>query len=102
MQFLIRDHRAMIAAPIQGDVDGIPKGSHPASVPRSSLDRKVLPLVWDERAIVHFTVKTVIAEERRLSHFLTAHNLFGPKPAPEALPLKRKSNQRSIADENAH
>jgi hypothetical protein len=92
----------MIAASIQGDVDGIPKGSHPASVPRSRLDRKVLPLVWDERAIVHFTVKTVIAEERRLSHFFDARSVFGPKLAPEAFPLKRKSNQRSIADENAH
>jgi hypothetical protein len=102
MQFLIRDHRAMIAAPIQSDVDGIPKGSHPASVPRSRLDRKVLPLVWDERAIVHFTVKNVIAEERWLSHFLNARSVFGPKPAPEAVALKRKSNQRSIADENAH
>jgi hypothetical protein len=66
------------------------------------LDRKVLPLVWDERAIVHFTVKTVIAEERRLSHFFDARSVFGRKPAPEALPPKRKSNQRSIADENAH
>jgi hypothetical protein len=44
----------------------------------------------------------VIAEERRLSHFFDARSVFGPKPAPEALPPKRKSNQRSIADENAH
>jgi hypothetical protein len=43
-------------------------------------------------AIVHFTVKNVIAEERRLSHFFDARSVFGPKPAPEALPLKRKSN----------
>jgi hypothetical protein len=40
MQLLIRDHRAMIAASIQCDVDRIPKGSHSASVPRSRLDRK--------------------------------------------------------------
>jgi hypothetical protein len=102
MQFLIRDHRAMIAAPIQSDVDGIAETSHPESVPRSRLDRKVLLLVWDERAIVYFAVKTVTAEERRLSHFLGARSGFGPKPAPEALPPKQKSNQRSIADENAH
>jgi hypothetical protein len=51
---------------------------------------------------VHFTVKNVIAEERRLSHFFDARSVFGTKPAPDALPLKRKSNQRSIADENAH
>jgi hypothetical protein len=42
--------------------------------------------------IVHFTVKTVIAEEPRLSHFFDARSVFGPKPTPEALPLKRKSN----------
>jgi hypothetical protein len=30
----------MITAPIQCDVDGIPKGSHPESLPRSRLDRK--------------------------------------------------------------
>ena len=28
MQVFVRDHRTMIAAPVQGDVDGIPKGSH--------------------------------------------------------------------------
>jgi hypothetical protein len=102
MQFLIRDHWAMITAPIQSDVDGIAERSHPESVPRSRLNRKVLPLVWDERAIVHFAVNNVIAEERRHSHFFDARSVFGPKPAPEALPVKRKSNRRSIVDENAH
>jgi hypothetical protein len=28
MQVFVRDHFAMIAAPVQGDVDGIAKGSH--------------------------------------------------------------------------
>ena len=28
MQVVVRDHFTMIAAPVQGDVDGIPKGSH--------------------------------------------------------------------------
>jgi hypothetical protein len=28
MQVVVRDHYAMIAAPVQCDVDGIPKGSH--------------------------------------------------------------------------
>jgi hypothetical protein len=28
MQVLVRDHFTMIAAAVQGDVDGIPKGSH--------------------------------------------------------------------------
>ena len=28
MQFFVRDPDTMIAAPVQGDVDGIPKGSH--------------------------------------------------------------------------
>ena len=41
MQLFIRDHRAVIAAPIQSDIDGIPKGSHRASLPRSELDWKV-------------------------------------------------------------
>src|SRR5229473_5635502 len=33
MQVFVREHYAMIAAPVQCDVDGIPKGSHYASVP---------------------------------------------------------------------
>jgi hypothetical protein len=28
MQVLVRDHCPMIAAPVQCDIDGIPKGSH--------------------------------------------------------------------------
>ena len=42
MQVFVRDHLAMIAAAIQCDVDGIPKGSHRESVPRSGLDWKSL------------------------------------------------------------
>src|ERR1044071_7074036 len=33
MQFFVRRTCTMIAAPIQGDVDGIPKGSHHARLP---------------------------------------------------------------------
>jgi hypothetical protein len=33
MQVFVRDHDAMIAAPVQCDVDGIPKRSHHANVP---------------------------------------------------------------------
>jgi hypothetical protein len=33
MQVLVREDYAMIAAPVQCDVDGIPKGSHHARVP---------------------------------------------------------------------
>jgi hypothetical protein len=38
MQLFVREHRTMIAAPVQGDVDGISKGSHdlgvsPISIP---------------------------------------------------------------------
>jgi hypothetical protein len=40
MQVFVRDHCAMIAAAIQCDVDGIPKGPHRGSVPRSELDWK--------------------------------------------------------------
>ena len=32
MQFFVREHCTMIAAPVQCDVDGIPKGSHCVSV----------------------------------------------------------------------
>jgi hypothetical protein len=32
MQLFVRDHGPTIAAPVQGDVDGIPKGSHWLSV----------------------------------------------------------------------
>jgi hypothetical protein len=33
MQLFVRDDRTMIAAPVQCDVDGIPKGSHYVRVP---------------------------------------------------------------------
>src|SRR5439155_9353552 len=33
MQFFVREHCTMIAAPVQCDVDGIPKGSHYVRVP---------------------------------------------------------------------
>jgi hypothetical protein len=33
MQLFVRDPGTMIAAPVQGDVDGIPQGSHGVSVP---------------------------------------------------------------------
>src|SRR2546429_9816401 len=33
MHLFVRDHCTMIAAPVQGDVDGIPKGSHYVRVP---------------------------------------------------------------------
>jgi hypothetical protein len=32
MHVFVRDHYTMIAAPVQCDVDGIPKGSHCVSV----------------------------------------------------------------------
>jgi hypothetical protein len=35
MQFFVREHCTMIAAPIQCDVDGIPQGSHCVSVSES-------------------------------------------------------------------
>jgi hypothetical protein len=28
MQIFVREHCTMIAAPVQGDIDGIPEGSH--------------------------------------------------------------------------
>jgi hypothetical protein len=37
MQVFVRDHHAMIAAPVQRDVDGIPEGSH---------DARVAPIEW--------------------------------------------------------
>ena len=33
MQFFVRGYGAMIAAPVQCDIDGIPKGSHYVRVP---------------------------------------------------------------------
>jgi hypothetical protein len=33
MQFFVREYCTMITAPVQCDVDGIPKGSHYARVP---------------------------------------------------------------------
>jgi hypothetical protein len=33
VQGIVRDHYPMIAAPVQGDVDGVPKGSHQVRVP---------------------------------------------------------------------
>jgi hypothetical protein len=44
MQLFVREHCTMIAAPVQCDVDVIPKGSHYARVPiairQGSLTRK--------------------------------------------------------------
>jgi hypothetical protein len=37
MQVFVRDHLTMIAAPVQGDIDGIPKGSR---------DLGVWPMGW--------------------------------------------------------
>src|SRR5206468_6985924 len=36
MYVFVRDHYSMIAAPIQGDIDGISKGSHSVSVSKAS------------------------------------------------------------------
>jgi hypothetical protein len=47
MQFLVRNYYTMIAAPIQGDVDGISKGTHYQSVPPVEQAIKVSPpLQW--------------------------------------------------------
>src|ERR1700719_1851979 len=40
MQVFVRQYCAMIAAPVQCDVDGIPKGSHYASVPPMEYARR--------------------------------------------------------------
>ena len=37
MQVFVRDHFTMIAAPVQCDVDGIPKGSHYVLLKRANL-----------------------------------------------------------------
>jgi hypothetical protein len=64
MQVFVRDHHTMIAASVQCDVDGIPKGSHCVSVSAikvrlevfliSGYGRPVVPdgLVDDHRAVV--------------------------------------------------
>jgi hypothetical protein len=44
MQVFVREHCTMIAAPVQCDVDGIPKGSHYARVPPMGETGKVSPL----------------------------------------------------------
>jgi hypothetical protein len=44
MQVFVREHFTMIAAPVQCDVDGIPKGSHSARVPPMEYAGKVSPL----------------------------------------------------------
>src|SRR6202043_4232524 len=41
MQVFVRDHFTMIAAPVQCDVDGIPKGSHYARVPPMGKTSKI-------------------------------------------------------------
>src|SRR4029453_15650120 len=43
MQLFIRGNCTMIAAPVQCDVDGIPKGSHSVRVPPMVVRRKLCP-----------------------------------------------------------
>src|SRR5688572_10722611 len=43
MQLFVRDYCTMIAAPVQCDVDGVPKGSHYVSVPPHVKCRKLCP-----------------------------------------------------------
>jgi hypothetical protein len=43
MQVFVRDPYAMIAAPVQCDVDGIPKGSHCVSVPPDGEASETMP-----------------------------------------------------------
>src|SRR4029077_14326381 len=52
MQVFVRDHYTMIAAPVQRDVDVIPKGSHYVSVPIAMGRPNELKLsrAWRERA----------------------------------------------------
>ena len=45
MQLFVRRYCTMIAAPIQGDVDGIPKGSHDVIVTPMEWSGNVDPLV---------------------------------------------------------
>jgi hypothetical protein len=44
MQVFVRENYTMIAAPVQRDVDGIPKRSHYARVPPLGWTSKVSPL----------------------------------------------------------
>jgi integrase len=57
MQVFVDDAYTMIAAPVQCDVDGIPKGSHFARVPpvmRAWIESGVRPIV--QEALGHSTI----------------------------------------------
>jgi hypothetical protein len=46
MQLFVRGNCTMIAAPVQSDVDGIPKGSHCARVPPTGSQEHRLIVAW--------------------------------------------------------
>ena len=63
----------MIAAPVQGDVDGIPKGSHYVSVPAINVTRDPLPLGGRPGLARAIDLTGLIEPSLRVAHFLIAN-----------------------------
>jgi hypothetical protein len=52
MQIFVRGYCTMIAAPVQGDVDGIPAGLHNATVAPDGEQQQRSQLDWPSRKLI--------------------------------------------------
>jgi hypothetical protein len=75
MQLFVREHFTVIAAPVQCDVDGIPKGSHSVRVPiiqgHSNDSRFAAPLFWRRAADAGLGLDLTTMNGAIAVHFLT-------------------------------
>jgi len=65
MQVFVRDDCPMIAAPVQCDVDGIPKGSHYGTVSPGPETSKVIPLFGPEATQIPRAITSLSTLENR-------------------------------------
>jgi hypothetical protein len=78
MQFFVRGTCTMIAAPVQGDVDGIPKGSHHVFL--SGLTTEFSSGAgWNDRM-----ARKAVMPPRLLQRLDTSHGLGSDGPEPVA------------------
>jgi len=84
MQVFVRDHYTMIAAPVQRDVDGIPKGSHYVRVPIAigRPNEKELSHRWQRRALLYSQLSTLNSQ---LSTLNSQHSTLISQPSTSSV-----------------
>jgi len=60
MHVFVRDHYAMIAAPVQCDVDGIPKGAHHVRIPPMGY-LATMPFTPTDRLLVRTSARMTLS-----------------------------------------